>query len=223
MNDLIKDIRFGLRMLARQPIVTTICLLTLGLGIGASTAIFSVVDATLLTPLPFPEPDRLVAVSASKPAAGWPFMTISYPNFKDWSEQSSSFEATGIYGVDAVNVRGEEHPDRFTAIRASAGRCGRTKICSPAAGCCSLGTDSNPPASAGNAATSATAAGGYAATPRLSRCSAAPRLPRRSATPGLPRRSAAPGLPRGSAAPGLPRRSTTTWLLCAKLWQQGLA
>ena len=53
MNDLIKDIRFGLRMLARQPIVTTICLLTLGLGIGASTAIFSVVDATLLTPLPF--------------------------------------------------------------------------------------------------------------------------------------------------------------------------
>ena len=121
MNDLIKDIRFGLRMLARQPIVTSICLLTLGLGIGASTAIFSVVDATLLTPLPFSEPDRLVVVSASKPAAGWPFMTISYPNFSDWSEQSSSFEATGIYGFEAVNVRGEEHPDRFTAIRASAG------------------------------------------------------------------------------------------------------
>jgi hypothetical protein len=100
------------------------------------------------------------------------------------------------------------------AIRASAARCGRTKICSPAAGCCSLGTDSNPPASAGNAATSATAAGGYAAAPGLSRCSAAPRLPRRSATSGLPRRS---------AAPGLPRRSTTTWLLCAILWQQGLA
>jgi len=121
MNDLIKDIRFGVRMLARQPIVTVICLLTLGLGIGASTAVFSVVDATLLSPLPFPEPDRLVAVSASKPAAGWPFMTISYPNFTDWSEQSSSFEATGIYGFGAVNVRGEEHPDRFAAIRASAG------------------------------------------------------------------------------------------------------
>ncbi|MEE4273903.1 MAG: ABC transporter permease [Thermoanaerobaculales bacterium] len=121
MHDLIKDIRFGVRMLARHPIVTVICLLTLGLGIGASTAVFSVVDATLLSPLPFPEPDRLVSVSASKPAAGWPFMTISYPNFTDWSEQSSCFEATGIFGFGAVNVRGEEHPDRFAAVQASAG------------------------------------------------------------------------------------------------------
>jgi len=121
MNDLITDIRFGVRMLARHPIVTVISLLTLGLGIGATTAVFSVVDATLLSPLPFPEPERLVSVSASKHSAGFPFMTISYPNFTDWSEQSSSFEATGIFGFDAVNVRGEEHPDRFTAVRASAG------------------------------------------------------------------------------------------------------
>ncbi|MEX1309870.1 MAG: ABC transporter permease [Candidatus Sulfomarinibacteraceae bacterium] len=121
MNDLFKDIRFGVRMLARHPIVTVICLLTLGLGIGASTAVFSVLDATLLSPLPVPEPDRLVAVSASMPAAGWPFMTISYPNFTDWCEQSSAFESAGIYGYDAVNVRGEEHPDRFAAVRASAG------------------------------------------------------------------------------------------------------
>ena len=121
MKDLAKDLRFGLRMLLRYPTVTLISLLTLGLGIGASTAVFSVIDATLLSPLPFPEPERLVSVSASNPAAGWPFMTISYPNFTDWSEQSSCFEATGIYGFDAVNVRGEEHPDRFTAIRASAG------------------------------------------------------------------------------------------------------
>ena len=107
MNDLIKDIRFGVRMLARHPIVTGISLLTLGLGIGATTAVFSVVDATLLSPLPFDEPNRLVVVSASKPAAGWPYMTISYPNFTDWVEQSSSFETAGIYGFDAVNVRGE--------------------------------------------------------------------------------------------------------------------
>lgn len=121
MMDLLKDLRFGLRMLLRHPIVTVISLLTLGLGIGASTAVFSVVDATLLSPLPFDEPSRLVSVSASRPAAGWPYMTISYPNFTDWVEQSSSFEAAGIYGYDAVNVRGEEHPDRLNAIRASAG------------------------------------------------------------------------------------------------------
>jgi len=121
MMDLAIDLRFGLRMLLRHPVITVVSLLTLGLGIGASTAVFSVVDATLLSPLPFDEPNRLVAVSASKPAAGWPFMTISYPNFTDWVEQSSSFESAGIYGFDAVNVRGEEHPDRLGALRASAG------------------------------------------------------------------------------------------------------
>ncbi len=121
MKDLAKDLRFGLRMLLRHPTVTVISLLTLGLGIGASTAVFSVVDATLLSPPPFEEPDRLVRLFASKPAAGWDRMTISVPNFRDWSEQSSSFEATGIFGYEAVNVRGEEHPDRFRAIRASSG------------------------------------------------------------------------------------------------------
>ena len=121
MKDLVKDLRFGLRMLLRHPTVTVISLLTLGLGIGASAAVFSVVDATLLSPPPFDEPDQLVRLFASKPSAGWDRMTISAPNFRDWSEQSSSFEATGIFGVQAVNVRGEEHPDRLRAIRASAG------------------------------------------------------------------------------------------------------
>lgn len=121
MKDLAKDLRFGLRMLLRHPTVTVISLLTLGLGIGASAAVFSVVDATLLSPPPFEEPDRLVRLFASKPAAGWDRMTNSVPNFRDWSEQSSSFEATGIFGYEAVNVRGEEHPDRFRAIRASSG------------------------------------------------------------------------------------------------------
>ncbi len=121
MIDLGKDLRFGLRMLLRQPTVTVISLLTLGLGIGASTAVFSVVDATLLSPPPFEEPDRIVRLFASKPSVGWDRMTISAPNFKDWSERSSSFEATGIFGAGAVNVTGEEHPDRLRAIRASSG------------------------------------------------------------------------------------------------------
>ncbi len=121
MMDLGKDLRFGVRMLLRHPTVTVISLLTLGLGIGASTAVFSLVDATLLSPVPIEEPDRVVRLFASKPAAGWYGMTISAPNFKDWTEQSSSFEATGIFGTGAVNVMGDEHPDRLRVIRASSG------------------------------------------------------------------------------------------------------
>jgi putative ABC transport system permease protein len=121
MTDILRDLRFGLRMLFRHPTVTFISLLTLALGIGASTAVFSVVDSTLLTPLPFEEPERLVRIFASKPAAGWTRMTVSAPDHQDWSEQSSSFEATGIYGYRAVGVMGEEHPDRLRAILASAG------------------------------------------------------------------------------------------------------
>ena len=118
MMDLAHDLRFGVRMLLRHPTVTVISLLTLGLGIGASTAVFSVVDSTLLSPPPF-EPHRLVRLFATKPAAGWSRMTISAPNFKDWSDQSSSFEATGIFGRQAVNFIGDEHPERLRAILAS--------------------------------------------------------------------------------------------------------
>jgi putative ABC transport system permease protein len=119
MMDLAHDLRFGVRMLLRHPTVTVISLLTLGLGIGASTAVFSVVDSTLLSPPPFDEPHRLVRLFATKPAAGWSRMTISAPNFKDWSDQSSSFEATGIFGRQAVNFIGDEHPERLRAILAS--------------------------------------------------------------------------------------------------------
>lgn len=119
MVDLVHDLRFGVRMLLRHPTVTVISLLTLALGIGASTAVFSVVDSTLLSPPPLEEPHRLVRLFATKPAAGWSRMTISAPNFKDWSDQSSSFEATGIFGRQAVNFMGDEHPERLLAIRAS--------------------------------------------------------------------------------------------------------
>ncbi len=120
MVDLVQDLRFGVRILFRHPAITIISMLTLGLGIGATTAVFSLVDATLLTPLPFEEPDRLVRLFTSKPAAGWARMTVSAPDFKDWSDQNSSFEAAGIYSFQAVNVRGDEHPDRLRAVLASA-------------------------------------------------------------------------------------------------------
>jgi putative ABC transport system permease protein len=121
MKDLARDLRFGLRMLLRHPTVTVISLLTLALGIGASTAVFSVVDSSLLTPLPFEEPDNLVRLFTTKPAAGWRTMTVSALDHRDWSAQTSSFEATGIFSFQAVNVMSEEHPDRLRAILASSG------------------------------------------------------------------------------------------------------
>jgi putative ABC transport system permease protein len=119
MVDLVRDIRFGFRMFLRHPTVTVISLLTLALGVGASTAVVSVVNSTLLTPLPFDEPHQLVRLFATKPSEGWTTMTISVPNFRDWDQHNSSLEVAGIYGRLTVTVSGEEHPDQLRAIRAS--------------------------------------------------------------------------------------------------------
>ena len=70
MSQLLLDLRHGLRSLARQPLFTTLAVLTLALGIGANTAVFSVVDAVLLRPLPYPEPDRLIRLRERSPE--WP-------------------------------------------------------------------------------------------------------------------------------------------------------
>ncbi|MGB6233547.1 MAG: permease prefix domain 1-containing protein, partial [Candidatus Acidiferrales bacterium] len=83
LESFLADIRFAFRMLRKSPAFTAVAILTLALGIGANTALFSIVNGVLLNPLPFPDPDRLVTVAASKPNFG-PRGSISYPNFLDW-------------------------------------------------------------------------------------------------------------------------------------------
>ena len=89
------DLKFALRQLLKNPGFTTVAVLTLALGIGANTAIFSVVDAVLLRPLPYPDSAQLVWLCERGP--DWSGGSISYPNFIDWKNQQSVFEKFGVY------------------------------------------------------------------------------------------------------------------------------
>src|SRR6202023_272940 len=90
METILHDLRYAFRVLARNPGFTAIAILTLALGIGANTAIFSVVNAVLLRPLEFRDPGRLVIVAEK---SSFPVISTSYQNWLDWSAQSHSFES----------------------------------------------------------------------------------------------------------------------------------
>src|SRR6266571_4529783 len=89
------DLRFAFRQLLKNPGFTAVAVLTLALGIGANTSMFSVVNAVLLRPLPYPEPNRLVAVCESNPRLGWHQYVTSMGAYSDWREQNSVYEELG--------------------------------------------------------------------------------------------------------------------------------
>src|SRR5215211_3605389 len=97
MSALLTDIRFGLRMLLKSPTVTIVAIVALALGIGANTAIFSVVNAVLLRPLPFPTPDSLVVLYETDTQRGAKWGAHSYPNFFDLRSQNTTFERVACY------------------------------------------------------------------------------------------------------------------------------
>ena len=92
LENLAQDVRYSARMLRKNPGFTAVAVLTLALGIGANTALFSIINAVLLRPLPYPESDRLVAVCESNPRLGWDQYVTSMGAFSDWREQSSAFQ-----------------------------------------------------------------------------------------------------------------------------------
>ncbi len=104
MHSFLQDIRFGLRMLGKNPGFTGIAVLTLAIGIGANTALFSVVNGVLLNPLPFAQPNQLVTLSESKP--NFEYGSVSYPNFRDWQKQNRSFSAMAIFRSSASSLTG---------------------------------------------------------------------------------------------------------------------
>src|SRR5215475_10384340 len=97
MHSFWQDVRYGLRMLAKNPGFSAVAVLTLALGIGANTTIFSVVNAVLLQPLPFQEPDRLVSVTGSDSRNNEQGRPLSYPDFADVRSQNRSLESVAAY------------------------------------------------------------------------------------------------------------------------------
>jgi putative ABC transport system permease protein len=120
MQTLWQDMRYGARMLRKQPGFTLIAVLTLALGIGANTAIFSVVNSVLLRPLPYEAPDRLVYVWDSNPTAGFPRFASSPPNFADWRQEQQSFEYLAAFLGWSFNLTGRGEPERLLGARISA-------------------------------------------------------------------------------------------------------
>ena len=118
MGTFLQDIRYGIRMLAKNPGFTAIAVLTLALGIGANSSIFSIVNAVLLRPLPYPHADRLVVVW-EKGDDGLPSNT-SYATFVDWRARSRSFEELALASYSMGTLTGWGEPEQLPALRVSA-------------------------------------------------------------------------------------------------------
>jgi len=118
MQTIWQDVRYGTRMLLKNPGITSIVILALALGIGANTAIFSVLNAVLLRPLPYQHSDQLVFLNEKSPVLDE--MSISYPNFLDWRAQNNSFERIAVYNDASYNLTGLGEAQRLIAAQASA-------------------------------------------------------------------------------------------------------
>ena len=120
METLLKDIRYGVRGLIKRPGFTVIALITLALGIGANTAIFSVVNAVLLRPLQFKNPEQLVIVWEDAAFAGFPQNTPAPANYVDWKNQNQTFSDMAASAETSFNLTGDGEPERISAYSVTA-------------------------------------------------------------------------------------------------------
>jgi putative ABC transport system permease protein len=129
MSTIFQDVRYGARMLLKTPALTAIVILALALGIGANTAIFSVINAVVLRPLPYDHAEQLLFLNERSPVLDE--MSISYPNFTDWRDQNHVFQKIGVYNRNSYNLTGygeveriqtgQVSADLFSALRVTAG------------------------------------------------------------------------------------------------------
>lgn len=121
LETLFQDLRFGLRMLRKNPSFSFIAILTLALGIGANTAIFSVVQTVLLAPLPYREPARLALIRQDLPKLNWSYFTVTPAEFLDYQAGNEVFSEIAGYKTAGLNLTGRDQAERVQAARVSAG------------------------------------------------------------------------------------------------------
>ena len=117
-DEMFQDLRYGFRMLLKNPGFSAVIVLTLALGIGANASLFSVVNGVLLNPLPYPQPDQLITLHQSKPnfATG----AIPYPNFLDWKKENQTFSAMALSRGSSFSLLGAGEPERVGGRRVTA-------------------------------------------------------------------------------------------------------
>src|SRR5262245_17491893 len=118
MEAILKDIRYGVRSLVKHRSFTIIAIVTLALGIGANTAIFSVVNAVLLRPLPYPQPDELVVLRERNLLKG-NSEAVTAGNFLDWRDQNQTFSGLTAYRYENFSVTGTDHAERMPGVIAN--------------------------------------------------------------------------------------------------------
>ncbi|HZI17771.1 MAG TPA: ABC transporter permease [Pyrinomonadaceae bacterium] len=121
LGDIWQDLRYGLRTLAKNPGFTAVAVIALALGIGANSAIFSVVNTVLLRPLPYKDPDRLVVVWEDRSKNGYPRDTPAAGNYVDWRDQNQVFEGMAAVANQSFNLTGSGEPERIDGRNVSAG------------------------------------------------------------------------------------------------------
>jgi putative ABC transport system permease protein len=112
MQTLIQDLRFGLRMLRKQPGIAIICILTLAIGIGSTTAIFSIINTVLVSPLGFTDAGRIVALWETTPRGKQPRYRVAPANFYDWRDQNGSFSSLSAFGAADMTLTGLGDPEQ---------------------------------------------------------------------------------------------------------------
>jgi putative ABC transport system permease protein len=148
MDNLLQDVRYGLRVLRRNPGFAATAILTLALGIGTTTAIFSVVDAVVFKPLPFPTADRLVRIQSVIAASGNGNGVASYPDFLDWRARNRVFDGMAVFRTNDFNLIGPREPLHLQGAVASAELFSMLGV-APALGRSFLAAEDNPAAASG--------------------------------------------------------------------------
>jgi hypothetical protein len=115
MSRLWQDLRYALRLLLRQPGISALAIVTIALGVGANTAIFSAVNAVLLRPLPYADPDRLVMIWEKRVTEGVLDNVVAPADYLDWEQRQRAFDAIAAFTTDTVDLTGTGEPARLAA------------------------------------------------------------------------------------------------------------